>query len=144
MGAPGATLFFYGSLLDADVRAAVLGPMAPPATEPATLAGWRRVTAPGAIFPIVLRAADGEVAGAIARGVPPAAVRRLDAYEGAGYRLEAVTVTLADGTPCEAQVYVPVRAVAGPGKPWDLDDWRRRHKRRFLARMKATGPYAFG
>lgn len=138
------TLFFYGSLLDEDVRAAVLGALAPEAVAPATLAGWRRVTAPGAIFPIVLRAPGATVDGVIARDMSAAAVRRLDAYEGTGYRLEPVQVTLADGTACDAQVYVPVRSFAGSGKPWDLEDWRRRHKRRFLARMKAVGPFAFG
>ncbi len=144
MGARRATLFFYGSLLDEDVRDAVLGALAPAAVEPATLAGWRRVTAPGAIFPIVLRAPGAAVDGVIARDVSGPAVRRLDAYEGTGYRLEPVQVTLADGTACTAQVYVPVRGFVGSGRAWDLDEWRRRHKRRFLARMKTVGPFAFG
>ncbi|MBL8834369.1 MAG: gamma-glutamylcyclotransferase, partial [Rhodospirillales bacterium] len=44
--------FFYGTLIDPDVRRAVLGRLAPASVEPATLKGWRRFSAKGVTFPI--------------------------------------------------------------------------------------------
>jgi gamma-glutamylcyclotransferase (GGCT)/AIG2-like uncharacterized protein YtfP len=132
--------FFYGTLLDADVRAAVMGAAAPAELAPATLAGWRRLQAPGTIFPMIVEAADDAVAGAIAR-VSPAAAARLAIYEGPEYKTRAVTVTLAAGGAQMAAVFVPVRSFAGAGRGWDLAAWQRRHKRQFLARMRAqSGP----
>ena len=42
---PSLPFFFYGTLMDAGVRRAVLGAKAPKRLEPATLIGWRRFTA---------------------------------------------------------------------------------------------------
>jgi hypothetical protein len=39
--------FFYGTLMDEDIRRAVLGDRAPDAVEPATLIGYRRMAAAG-------------------------------------------------------------------------------------------------
>jgi len=140
MTAAARSFFFYGTLLDAEVRALVMGAGAPAAVETATLAGWRRITRPGATYPIVVRAPDDTVEGAIARALVPDAVSRLIAYEGAEYGTAAVEVRLADGRSAAAEMFVPSGEHAAGGRPWDLAAWQRRHKRRFIARLKAGAP----
>lgn len=136
MMAGARAFFFYGTLLDADVRAVVMGAGAPAEVEAATLAGWRRLAAPGSIFPIIVPAPGGAVDGALACALTPAAVAKLVAYEGPEYKTVDVAVTLASGAAAEAAVFVPVRATAAEGRRWDLAAWQRRHKQRFMARMR--------
>ena len=58
--------FFYGTLLDRDVTALVLGRRLPPsAFEPAMLRGHSRRRARGVSYPVVVRDPRGEVSGAI-------------------------------------------------------------------------------
>ena len=130
--------FFYGTLLDADIRALVMGAGAPAELEPATLVGWRRQAHPRETYPLIVPAADAAVEGAIARGLAPDAVSRLVVYEGPEYRIAAVEVQLAGGGTVAAEVFVPTDGVGGTGGPWDLASWQRRHKRRYLARMKTA------
>lgn len=138
--------FFYGTLMDADVRRAVLGAAAPATVEPATLAGWRRVPVAGASYPMIVRAAGSRVEGVFARGLDQRARDRLIAYESDGYRMMEAIVTLAtDGKSRRAFVFVPDRrrGAAAPRKrghgAWHLASWQRRHKRRFLARLASAG-----
>jgi hypothetical protein len=139
---PARTFFFYGTLLDADVRALVLGAAAPAALEAATLTAWRRVAHPRETYPMIVPAPSAAVEGAIARGLAADTVARLVTYEGPEYRIAAVEVRLADGTGVAAEVFVPIAPLAGADAPWDLASWQRRHKARYLARMKTDGPVA--
>jgi hypothetical protein len=58
--------FFYGTLIDADVRRLVLGRLAPDEVEPATLSGWRRVKLAGVTYPGIVPDAKGWVEGVLA------------------------------------------------------------------------------
>jgi hypothetical protein len=136
------TFFFYGTLLDADVRRLVMGAGAPAALEPATLIGWRRVAHPRETYPMIVPAADAAVEGAIARDLAPDTVARLVTYEGPEYRTHAVEVRLAGGGTLAAEVFVPIDPFVGAGEPWELAAWQRRHKQRYLARMRTDGPVA--
>ncbi len=137
------TFFFYGTLLDADVRALVIGAGAPAELEPATLVGWRRLAHPRATYPMIVpAAADAAVEGAIARDLAPDTVSRLVVYEGPDYRIAAVEVRRAGGGTIAAEVFVPAGRFVGAGRTWDLVSWQRRHKRRYIARMKTDGPIA--
>lgn len=131
--------FFYGTLMDDDVRRVVLGRRAPRTVTPAVLEGWGRVLVAGASYPAIVRRAGARVDGVLARGIDAAAARRLDRYEGAEYvAIEAEVRTSARSTPVTAIVFVPrpghVRTRAGK---WDFDIWRRRRKRSFLAKLGA-------
>ncbi len=130
--------FFYGTLMDAGVRRAVLGAKAPKRLEPATLLGWRRFRAKGATFPIVVADGRGRVPGVLARDVSAPARALLDDYEGPGYRAERWVVELADGTRSGALVYVPdgSGAVKAGDAPWDLAEWQATHKAAFLTKLK--------
>ena len=129
--------FFYGTLIDPDVRKAVLGKLAPAAVEPATLPGWRRFRAKGVSFPIARPDPKAEIEGVLARGLTDEAGRKLDAYEGDGYRRVTVEA-LAGGKPVAAFFYVDDGSgtlVAEPGA-WSYANWVKRDKRAFLALLK--------
>ncbi len=81
-------LFLYGTLLDADLLTRLVGRRL--ASAPASLSGWRRVSLRRARYP-TLRRARGRTDGAVVRA-DRAARARLAKYEGARYRLCAVTV----------------------------------------------------
>ena len=132
--------FFYGTLMDEDVRRAVLGRRAPRNVTPAVLEGWARVPLTGASYPVVVRRAGARVDGVLARGIDGVAARRLARYEGAEYvPIEAAIRPAQRSTPITAFLFVPRpgRVRTGMGG-WDIDAWRRRYKRRFLARLGAT------
>ncbi len=130
--------FFYGTLMDAGVRRAVLGAKAPKRLEPATLLGWRRFKAKGASFPIVTADGRGRVPGVLAHDVSEPARALLDAYEGPGYRAESWVVVRADGERAKALVYVPdgSGAVRADAAAWDFEAWQATHKTAFVAKLK--------
>ena len=132
--------FFYGTLLDEDLRVAVLGRLAPLAVDKATLHGWRRVTAPGASYPVIFPRQGGRVVGVVARGLDRRAAALLDAYEGDdAYARRPIEVTLPGGRRVEAQIYAPADGRFKRGRrPWSLAAWRRLHKRAFIDRLSAA------
>jgi hypothetical protein len=119
-----------------------MGAGAPAELEPATLVGWRRQAHPRETFPLIVPAAGAAVEGALARGLAPDTVQHLVVYEGPEYRIATVEVRLAGGAMVAAEVFVPTDGVGGTGGAWDLASWQRRHKQRYLARMKTDGPVA--
>ena len=127
--------FFYGTLIDADVRRAVLGAYAPRHVEEACLRGWRRGPVRGKTYPVIVADPQASVDGALVRGLNTAARRRLERYEDEDlYALAEVDVLLAGRAKVVRAVVFVAKAAGfrhGPGT-WDIDEWRRRHKRRFL------------
>jgi hypothetical protein len=129
--------FVYGTLLDSDVTSLVLGRRLPPAAfAPALLPGHRRRRAKGASYPVVVRAPNSEVSGAVVSGLSPRDVARLTAYEGPGYRVVLVGVKAA-GRRETVSMFEPVISRLQPsGEPWDLVLWQRRSKRAFVGRLR--------
>lgn len=134
---PATRFFFYGTLLDRDLQAAVIGrPVDVGALVPASIAGFRRVRAQGQTYPILIPGtAEDRVDGAIASGFTRAEIDRLIAYEGEGYVLTTLPALLADGGTVTAQVFLPVAgSLKASDVPWDLATWQREDKPRTLAR----------
>lgn len=129
--------FFYGTLLDRDVTALVLGRRLPPqAFMPAILSGHARRKAKGASYPVVVPDPHGEVAGAVVGGLSPRDVACLAAYEGPGYRIVPLRVR-AQGTLVTVAVFEPLISRLQPsGDLWDLPLWQRHHKRAFVERLR--------
>jgi hypothetical protein len=123
--------FFYGTLLDEDVRRAVLGKLAPVEIEPARLAGWRRFSLEGVSFPIARPDRTSFIDGLLVRGLSPEAGRLLDIYEGVGYARREVK--LVSGVSAILYVEDGSRSFTASPLPWDLDVWVRRHKKAYLA-----------
>ncbi len=133
--------FFYGTLLDRDVTALVLGRRLPPtAWMPATLPGHMRRRAKGVTYPVLERDPRSEAPGAIVSGLSRRDVTRLVAYEGPRYRISPVRVRTRGGLQRVA-VFEPVEGgfqiVSGSkATSWDLATWQRRYKRAFIARIR--------
>lgn len=135
--------FFYGTLLDDDVRAIVLGRRAPAeAPVPAVLAGFRRVPVAGHSFPALIVDPRGRVEGVLLAGLGVAEAARLSYFEGPEYRPLLRLVEGAGGLPRAAWVFVPApRQPFMPGlrpRPglWDLAGWQRRHKAGYLRGLR--------
>jgi len=129
--------FFYGSLLDPDVTALVIGRRLPPnAWRPATLPGFSRRKAKGVSYPVAVRDPKGMVQGAVVGGFSKREVQRLTAYEGPRYhtvplkvRMHGRIVTVAVFEPKE-KAFQPVDGM------WSLAEWQRRDKRKFVDRIR--------
>jgi hypothetical protein len=129
--------FFYGTLLDRDVMALVLGRRLPPAAYAAALLpGHARRRAKGASYPTLVRDPAAQVPGAVVGGLSARDVARLSAYEGPGYRIAPLRVVV-DGTMTTVSVFEPVVSRLKPGpSPWSLALWQRRDKRAFVGRLR--------
>ena len=128
------TYFFYGTLIDADVRAAVLGrAVADLEAIDDTLPGWRRVFMAGKTYPVIVPSPAQEVTGVRMTIPGEQARRRLTYFEGPEYRIERVT--LASGG--EADVYAGSKQARPGTRRWEFDIWKKRDKARFLARIRA-------
>ena len=133
---PAMRFFFYGTLLDADLRRALCGAAADGWTlAPAELAGHRRGRSRGRTYPFLVPAPGGRVEGVVAGGLDLEAAAILTLYEGGGYRVARMTVQTPDG-PADAWAFLPRRRVVA-SLDWSLDDWTGRHKPVSLARIRA-------
>src|SRR5689334_13527571 len=129
--------FFYGTLLDRDVTALVLGRRLPPAAfVPASLPGHARRRAKGATYPVVTRDPRSDAPGVIVGGLSVRDVAQLAAYEGPGYRIVPLRVR-SGGKLVTVSVFEPVVSRLQPSaEAWDLVLWQRRHKRAFVGRLR--------
>ncbi len=109
-------VFVYGTLLDRRVFARFAGQAPLRRAIPARLPGHRRVALRGTPYPTLLRA-PGEVAGLLLLRLPPAALARLAAYEGASYGLAPVRVSTRRG-PRWARAWLAARWRSDPSRDW--------------------------
>ncbi len=135
-----ADFFFYGTLLDPGVRAAVVGREVPDAAgEPAVLHGYKRVSVRGVTYPVILPDASDVVRGTVFRGFDAYECARLSRFEGERYGAHRREVALEAGATDRPWVYVPVRRVPALPRPWDYEQWARLHRRRYLAAARQFG-----
>lgn len=127
--------FFYGTLIDDDVRALVLGAQASGLeVAPAVLDGWRCVSVRGRTYPAVVRSAAAATRGVLTGALPDSAGAALTAYEGPEYDLIECDVS-ASGEAATAGVFVAGPSCRVSTRPWDFGAWQRLHKRTFMARL---------
>lgn len=127
-------LFFYGTLMDPDVSAVVLGHrLAGDQFAPAFVKGFRRVVVAGRTYPMLLVHSLGTVNGVLVHDLDAAAVQRLMIFEGAEYHLLPLGVHTGDGVR-RAGVFLGDHRVRPGNQEWNLAAWQRRHKRTFLRR----------
>ncbi|MFN4089135.1 MAG: gamma-glutamylcyclotransferase family protein [Alphaproteobacteria bacterium] len=130
--------FLYGTLLDSDVRHAVLAQ--PSRCVAARLVGWRRVFVRDDTYPVLRPRAGVVVDGLLTEPLPRMQRRRLHAYEGRGYREVPLLVATGDGEWVAALVFLPLPAVCATGRTWRLADWQFRHKAAYLVRHGLVRP----
>ena len=126
-------LFFFGTLMDDDVRAIVCGGPLP--VRPATLRGWRRPHVAGRHYPMLVPRPGGRLDGVVAEGVDAETARRLQIYEGWEYELRPFRLETPRG-PVAAHVFTCPLGIAWSEPEWRLDRWRLRHKRAFLPELR--------
>jgi gamma-glutamylcyclotransferase (GGCT)/AIG2-like uncharacterized protein YtfP len=130
--------FFYGTLMDGAVLAAVLGRTPPRPFRAAVLDGYRRVFRRGRTYPLLVPA-DGEcVSGVVVEGLGEGDARRLDAFEGRDYTLREMPVRLPRGREVPALVFMPGPGAPASSVPWVPEDWHRRYRRQYLQRIGRT------
>ena len=127
--------FFYGTLLDPDVRARILGTWIDRRALPrARLPGYRRVFIRHRHYPVVVPAAGETVEGLLAEGLDRHAVRRLAEFESDEY-VDAERTVLVDGrATLRARVFVAGRLAHPTDTPWAVEVWQRCHKGAFMRR----------
>ena len=131
------SFFFYGTLLDPDVRQAVFADRTPElALQAADLYGYRRVRAREGSYPVLMQASQGRVRGALAEGLDREALLRVAHFEGPDYLPYPLALRTANG-PCRAWTLLPHRRRSGGGGTWTLQLWQRREKARAMRNIVA-------
>ncbi|MEK0084209.1 gamma-glutamylcyclotransferase family protein [Benzoatithermus flavus] len=127
-------LFFFGTLTDLDVLAYVLArPIDLDDLAPATIAGFRRVQARGASYPVLIPASGSRVEGLLLRHATRRDIARINHYESEEYRAELHRVATADGARHAAWLYLGLDHLEASDEPWELEAWQRIHKAGFFA-----------
>ena len=128
--------FFYGTLMDDGVLAAVIGrPVSDVGRQDAFVEGYRRVYRLGASYPILVPMPDGRIDGVLASGLRPTDTDRLIAFEGDDYDLVDVPVQAARRGSMRAMMFMAKPSVAGSSEEWTFAEWRRRYRREYLLRL---------
>ena len=127
--------FFYGTLLDPDVRAHILGAWINRRDLPrARLPGYRRVFIRGRHYPVVVPSAGEAVEGVLAGGLDRRAVLRLARFESDEYVDAERTVLVEGGGALRARVFVAGPLAHPSDAPWTVEVWQRFHKGAFMRR----------
>lgn len=130
-------LFTYGTLMLPEVMEIVAG--ARLASEAATLADFRAGPLRGVVYPGLVPEAGTTTRGVLWRGLDRARLGRIDRFEGDLYARHTLAVSVADGTPREAFVYVirpGARDLVGAGA-WDVESFRARELEAYLSGCRA-------
>jgi len=128
--------FFYGTLLDPDIRRLVF-PHAHEGVslEPALLPGFRRVRCKGALYPVLTPAKGQRVPGLVCRGLDERAVLRMAHFEGTQYRPEALEVRLPSGDKQRAWLFMPRHGGFATREAWTYERWLRTTKPRIMHKV---------
>jgi hypothetical protein len=130
--------FFFGSLLDEDVLAVVLGrAVAAPVFAPAVLEGYVRALSALESYPVIVARPGGQVDGGLVRGLSAADHVRIAWFEEGEYQITPVHVRLADGRRIAARACVTRPEHSVRAGDWSLARWQREAKPEFLPRVRA-------
>jgi hypothetical protein len=116
-------LFFFGSLMDADLLRLVLdrntGDIA---HAPAEILGYERRRAKNESFPIIVPTPGGRVEGRLVTGLTAEDVARIQWYESDDYALRPCLVKAGDARH-DAHVFLATASLQDEGIAWDFDHW---------------------
>lgn len=117
-------LFVFGSLMDLDLMARVIGrDAAHVRMAPASIRGFQRRRVAGEHYPVLVPKPDGLVDGRLVEGLTAADIDRVHFYEGDVYELVPVTATTEDGRRVTALVFLDTGAIDVSHDGWDFDAW---------------------
>lgn len=125
--------FFFGSLLDPEVRTIVVGrEPSESARRPGILHGYRRVRVADESYPALKPQPGGRVAGLVVDDLDEHESRRVCFFEGEEFIAWPRTIEQADGRHVEALVFLAGANLALIDSRWDFHAWRATCKARFL------------
>lgn len=128
--------FFYGTLLDPDIRRFVFPHAHEGVTlEPALLPGFRRVRCKGALYPVLAPAKGQRVPGLVCRGLDERAVLRMAHFEGTQYLPQALEVRTQSGAKESAWLFMPRHGGFATREPWSYERWLRTSKRQIMHKV---------
>lgn len=129
--------FFYGTLLDDDVRRAVMPHQADRVgVRPAVLPGFRRVRARGESYPVLKRAQGRRLKGLLVEGLDRASVLAMAHFEGKDYHPEPVMVRDDADNWRRAYVFMPTSPRLAGTRRWDKRQWELREKAQIMPRIE--------
>lgn len=128
------SLFIYGTLLDNQVLASVLGHEGAAITSSEAEAPFMRVMKVAHVdYPCLLEGQDDDVAiGAILNGLSDEDIAKLDQFEGQNYQRKAIEV-ISDKQLVKVEAYQPIIALETDGA-WVFDVWAEQGRDAFLSR----------
>lgn len=132
-------LFTYGTLMDADIVAALLGRTPP--FRPGVLTGYARHPVRNACYPGLVRSVDARTEGRVYRGLNAEDWSILDEFEDVLYARQAAEVELDGGQRVTAQVYVVPpenRSFLDLDRPWCFEDFKRREYPAYLLMCQSS------
>jgi gamma-glutamylcyclotransferase (GGCT)/AIG2-like uncharacterized protein YtfP len=132
-------LFAYGTLMVRQIMHSVSG--LDLAGVPASLPGYRRRLLRGEVYPAIRPHTRDRVEGMLYTDLNRSAWQRLDRFEGAFYRREAVQLELPDEQRVRAQTYVLKPEYAGllSREPWTLEWFLHAGHSAFLSEYRGFG-----
>ncbi len=132
------TFFFFGTLMDREVLAAVLGRVVPETDLlPARLHGFCRVRAAREPYPTLIRDRRGVVDGLWLRRVGRRDEARIRHFEDDAYSPRWLTIQTAGHGAVRARVFFAHPGLGTTDEPWTLEGWQRTHKEQFLEEFRA-------
>ncbi len=118
------TWFFFGSLLDADVRHTVIGRAVPDEDcAQVSLDGYKRVRVENETYPALIAASNQSVEGIAVSNLSADEALRVLYFEGEEYRPEAVLLRYPRGGFDEAYTFLASPDLNLTDEIWDFDHW---------------------
>ena len=116
-------LFFFGSLMDLELLALVIGRRLDDlSTAEAALHGFERRRAVGESFPVIVPHPGGRVVGLLVDGLTAADLDRIQFFEGSDYALHPFTVGCGEER-IDVQVFLPTARLEAEPSAWDFAAW---------------------
>jgi hypothetical protein len=129
--------FFFGTLMDREVLATVLGrPIAGDELRRGWLHGYRRVRAASASYPILVPAPGLVVGGVVFTPRSALDEVRIRHFEEGEYAEHWSSVRLPGGRRLAARVFLALEALQATDEAWDLGSWASAYKAAFLVQCR--------
>jgi len=124
-------LFTYGTLIHPEIMAKVAG--ATFESKPGMLQGYQRKLVKDEVYPGIREHPESSVEGVVYFNITPAALQRLDYFEGEMYERHEVNIIHKDNTTTHAQTYVirPEYEHHLSNQDWSYDEFLQSCKSQF-------------
>jgi len=121
--------FFYGSLMDGELRRTLAGRKAARLrVTPGVLVNYRRRRARFGDYPVLVPDTGGRVPGLFVEGLDPDLLLWVAHFEGPGYLPDRVSARDLAGRRLAPWAFLPDTRAGASHEPWDFEAWQRGRK----------------